>query len=221
MTAMGSERQPKDRQRAKFERKAGRRAPYDRLLIVCEGTKTEPNYFDEIRQFYRLSSANIVVRPSEYGTQPQKIVSYAYDFCREKNNRWEKVFCVFDRDDHPNFENAIKSAMKKNLKNDQGQNILFYAIPSVPCFELWLYLHFRAITTEISRFDLLKKLKEYIPGYEKGAECLFARTKAELATAYTNIAHLAQNRNGSRIQNPFTAVDEVVKNLTKLAEHRP
>jgi hypothetical protein len=193
--------------------------PYDRLLIVCEGTKTEPNYFNEIRQFYRLSSANIKILPSEYGTQPQKVVDYAYDYCQLRNT-WEKVFCVFDRDDHPNFENAIKSASAKDLKltNDQGERIRFYAIPSVPCFELWLYLHFNEITTEILRSDLLKMLKKHMPEYEKNAESLFVRTKAELTSAYKNAECLADNREGSRIRNPFTAVGEVVKDLMKLTE---
>jgi hypothetical protein len=215
---MGRDNQSKDRQKARLERKTGRREPYDRLLIVCEGTQTEPNYFNEIRQFYRLSSANIAILPSD-GTQPQKVVDYACD-CLRKNNKWEKVFCVFDRDDHPHFENAIKSAMAKNgqLTNDQGEKIQFSAIPSVPCFELWLYLHFSEMTTEISRFDLLQRLKEYMPAYDKSAEGHFARTKANLAAAYENAERLAQNRNGTKIQNPFTAVDEVVKDLMKLAK---
>jgi hypothetical protein len=219
MPTMGRDNQPKDRQRASLERKTGRRMPYDRLLIVCEGTQTEPNYFNEIRRFYRLSSANIAILPSKYGTQPQKVVDYACDYC-QKNNRWEKVFCVFDRDEHPNFENAIESASAKSqqLINDQGERIYFYAIPSVPCFELWLYLHFNKITTEVSRSDLLKRLKKYMPAYEKGGEGHFVRTEAKLTTAYKNAERLKQNRNGSKIQNPFTAVDEVVKDLMKLAE---
>ena len=69
---MGLDNQPKDRQRRRIERKMGRRKEYDRLLIVCEGEETEPNYFNEIRQRYRLSSANVLAIPSEYGTQPQK-----------------------------------------------------------------------------------------------------------------------------------------------------
>jgi hypothetical protein len=217
---MGRDNQPKDRQKTSLERKTGKRMPYDRLLIVCEGTQTEPNYFNEIRQFYKLSSANIAVLPSKYGTQPQQVVDYACDCCR-KNNKWEKVFCVFDRDDHTNFENAIKSAAAKNgqFTNDQGEKIQFYAVPSVPCFELWLYLHFSEITIEILRPDLLQRLERHMPAYNKSAEGHFAQTKANLTTAYKNAERLARNRNGSKIQNPFTAVDEVVKDLMKLAEH--
>jgi len=216
---MGRDSQPKNRQRLHLERKNGRRAPYDRLLIVCEGKKTEPNYFNEIRQNYRLASTNVLAIPSDYGTQPQQVVDYAYNYC-EGNDKWEKVFCVFDRDDHLNFSYAIKSAMAKDrkLKNDQGERIRFYAIPSVPRFELWLFLHFEGITAEISRFDLLKKLKKHMPEYDKSEGDHFATTKGRLETAHTNASKLSQNRNGSQVQNPFTAVDEVVRALMKLAE---
>lgn len=74
---MARENSPKNRQRAELERKQNKRASYDRILIVCEGEKTEPLYFDEIRQFYRLSTTNIKVRQSDYGTQPQKVVDFA------------------------------------------------------------------------------------------------------------------------------------------------
>jgi len=216
---MGRDNQPKSRQRRRIERKIGRREPYDRLLIVCEGEKTEPDYFNEIRQYHKLSSANVLAIPSEYGTLPQQIVDYARDYCK-KDNRWEKVFCVFDEDAHPNFTNAIESIMakKRKLKNDQGKGIEFYAIPSAPCFELWLFLHFKLHTAKISRFDLLKKLKKRLLDYEKGGGYHFVATKDRLETAYTNVKQLSQNRKGPQVQNPFTAVDEVVKALMKLAE---
>ena len=218
---MGRDDQPKDRQRQRLERKINRRKPYDRLLIVCEGEKTEPNYFNEIRKRRRLSSVNVKVVHSD-GTQPQKVVDSVDKYCNKNDNKWEKVFCVFDRDNHPNFTNAIKSAMSKDrkLKNDQGAEIRFCAIPSDPCFELWLLLHFEGITAAILGPDLLKRLKkeEYMPKYEKSEGDHFAKTENRLETAYKNTSRLSQNREGSRVQNPFTAVDEVVKALMELAE---
>lgn len=35
----------KARPPSSFQRRAARRAPYAKVLIVCEGEKTEPNYF--------------------------------------------------------------------------------------------------------------------------------------------------------------------------------
>ena len=56
---MGRDNSPKERQRRQLERKLSRRAGYDRMLIVSEGSKTEPNYFSEMRAEYRLHSANV------------------------------------------------------------------------------------------------------------------------------------------------------------------
>jgi hypothetical protein len=217
---MGRDNQPKDRQRRKIERKTGWRAPYDRILIVTEGSKTEPNYFTEIRTKYRLATANIEIINSEYGTLPQQIVDYAYDHCNQ-NNKWESVFCVFDEDDHLNFNNAITSAMAKDkkLKNDQGEKINFYAIPSLPCFELWLLLHFERITISIERYDVYKRLKKYIPVYDKG-EGHFIKTESFLGTAFKNANEISKNRNGQYVKNPYTGVYEVVNVLMKLAESR-
>lgn len=47
---MGKDNQPKHRQAARdLKRRAAVRQPYERLLIVCEGEKTEPQYLREIQ----------------------------------------------------------------------------------------------------------------------------------------------------------------------------
>ena len=74
---MARDNSPQERQRQQLARKLERRASYDRILIVCEGSKTEPNYLREIRAYYRLRSANVVVRPSESGTAPLQVVECA------------------------------------------------------------------------------------------------------------------------------------------------
>lgn len=35
------------------------RGEYPRILIVCEGAKTEPNYFKAARDKYQLKTANV------------------------------------------------------------------------------------------------------------------------------------------------------------------
>ena len=61
---MGQDNQAKVRQLRREESKKKIDA-YDRILIVTEGKKTEPNYFQEIKFFYKLSSANVQCRYSE------------------------------------------------------------------------------------------------------------------------------------------------------------
>ena len=64
---------------ADYARRGPAREPYDLVLIVCEGTKTEPFYFDGLRVAERLSSANIKVTPA-VGSDPMSIVQYAERF---------------------------------------------------------------------------------------------------------------------------------------------
>lgn len=74
---MGRDNSPRERQKRKLERKAGRRASYDRILIVTEGSVTEPYYFREIRSTFRLQTANVQVLPGGDGTAPVQVVNYA------------------------------------------------------------------------------------------------------------------------------------------------
>ena len=114
---MARDNSPKERQRQQLERKLARRDSYDRILIVSEGSKTEPNYFGEIRQAYRLHTANVEVRPSELGTAPIQVVQYArelFEFGDKHKNiqprAFEQVYAVFDRDDHGSYFPASPAA---------------------------------------------------------------------------------------------------------------
>lgn len=50
---MARDTSPKERQQKQLERKQGRRASYDRILIVSEGSKTEPNYLKARTIFFQ------------------------------------------------------------------------------------------------------------------------------------------------------------------------
>lgn len=222
---MARDNSPKERQRKQLERKLGRRASYDRILIVSEGSKTEPNYFREIRSAYRLHTANVEVQPSGLGTAPIQVVQYAQALFengdRHKNiqcRAFEKVYAVFDRDDHESYYEALALAesLDGRLKNDVKQAITFRAITSVPSFELWLLLHFEDIRAPLHRNEVLRRLRSHIPGYEKGAGNAFAFTKAHLDMATQRADALAERYNPRTEPEPFTAIVELVKLLVDL-----
>lgn len=214
---MGRENHPRFRQKQKLERKKAKRAPYDRILIVCEGSKTEPKYFEEIRKFYKLQTANLRIMPSEYGTAPQQVINFAVDELK-KTLEWEQVFCVFDRDDHFNFDNALSSAEAQNNKfmNDSEESIQFTAIPSIPCFELWLLLHFKSISREMHRNKVIHELKCKLPNYKKGMDGHFLCTRDRLQTAFENADSLISQCSRDVIKNPYTQVGKLVKILMEL-----
>jgi hypothetical protein len=223
---MARDNSPSDRQRRQLERKEGRRASYDRILIVSEGSKTEPNYFKEIRSAYRLHTANVEVQPSELGTAPIQVVQYAKDLFEQGDRHkkiqiraFDKVYAVFDRDDHNSYFDALELAksLDGKLKNDAKQFIIFRAIASVPSFELWLLLHFEDIQAPLHRNEVMRRLKLYIPHYEKGAGRAFEITKQHLVDiALPRAERLATKFTAYSDPEPYTAIAELIKLLTTL-----
>lgn len=222
---MGKDSQPKERQRKQLERKLNQRASYDRVLIVSEGSKTEPLYFSEIKSAYRLHTANIEITHCQTGTSPIQVVEYAHDLFingnphkRIQQRAFEKVFAVFDRDDHGSYYNALDKAGSLNgkLHNDLRKAIQFQAIASIPCFELWILLHFEEIVAPIHRDEVMARLRQYMPEYRKGKSGIFADTSSDLPKAIKNAEQLAQEHNPYTDPNPYTGVVELVKQLTKL-----
>lgn len=222
---MARNRAPQERQQAQLQRKINRRASYDRILIVSEGSKTEPNYFHEIRIKHRLHTANLQVRPSELGTAPIQVVQYAHTlFERGDRHRsiqpraFEHIYAVFDRDDHPSYVEALRLAesLDRSLKNDAKQLVRFRAIASVPSFELWLLLHFQDIQAPIHRDEVMRRLKQHLRGYEKGAPCTFAQTCEHLDIALARAGALAAKYSAEDAPQPYTAIHELVRLLTHL-----
>ena len=221
---MGRDNQPKERQRKGLERKREHgRAPCDRILIVSEGRKTEPQYFDEIRRWFRLPVRNVTALASELGTNPVQVVQYAktlFEHGDLKKNieprSFERVFAVFDRDEHGGYFDALcqAKALDLKLKNDEKRRIHFKAISSVPCFELWLLLHYEDIRVPIERDEAIRRLKQHIPGYTKGMNNVFATTHCYLETAIRRAEALTNHFNACT--GPFTHVAELVRLLTEL-----
>lgn len=222
---MGRDNSPKERQRRQLERKLNRRASYDRILIVSEGSKTEPNYFQEIRAEYRLHSANVEVQPGALGTEPLQVVDYARELFengdRHKGIRprvFEQVYAVFDRDDHRTYHNALERAraLDGRLRNDLKRPVKFAAIPSRPSFEFWLLLHFEDVRHLIHRDEAMQRLKRYLPDYEKGCGKAFAETKPGLQSAIGRARALVQRVDPADDREPYTGIVDLVELLINL-----
>ena len=223
---MGQDNQPKHRQKARdLKRRAAQQAPYKRLLIVCEGEKTEPLYFGEIRAEYRLSTANVQVWPSAFGTEPLQVVECAEQLFlkgdRQKGiipRAFDEVCAVFDRDDHLTYPQALAkaAALNKKLKNDTGERIPFRAIASVPCFELWLLLHFMDVHVPIHRNKVYERLKEYLSGYDKGQRGHWTATKGRLDQAMSRAQERAALTTAHNGAEPYTDIHQLVSDLIHL-----
>jgi len=218
---MGRDNSPKIRRLADLARRQAQRATYDRILLVCEGSKTEPNYLREIRQTYRLHTANVVIHPSELGTAPIQVVQYAKELLENghthkhlKAGAFERAYV--DRDEHESFFEALRLVESLNGKilNDNKHPIVFEAIVSIPSFELWLLLHFEDIQHTIHRNEVLKRLKHYIPKYDKSMINIFSLTKNKLDIAHQRAQLLSKQKTDGAL--PYTDISKLIFILTDL-----
>lgn len=208
---------PRARSGRGLRRRDPKRPPYSRILIVCEGAKTEVNYFEEVRQEARLPSVHPRVIHSPLGTEPQQVVQGAKEKFLE-SREYDQVYAVFDRDQHRTYANAISmaQALDRKMKNDEKKLVCFKSIVSVPCFELWLLLHFRDVMAPIPRDEALRLLRLYLPRYQKGNNDTYAATLANLAVAIQRAAALKQRFERLPGTDPYTDVHELVNVLKSL-----
>lgn len=193
------------------------REPYDVVLIVCEGQKTEPSYFRSLIKELRLSSANVKIVGEECGSSPATLVDFAVDELAASDG-YDRVFCVFDRDSHPDFEKARDRCHSLRQKKN-GKVIPFEAITSNPCFEYWLLLHLLetfkpyAATGSKSVGDLvLRELKVLLKDYQKGNASTFDRLREGLDLAIQR----AKRGRQMDLENPSTNVDVLVEYLREV-----
>lgn len=167
------------------------------------------------------------MQPGQLGTAPFQVVDYAKQLFKKgdvhkdiRPKSFDQVYAVFDRDEHDSYLEALNLAksLDGKLRNDDRQPVRFKAIASIPCFELWLLLHYEDIQAPIHRDHVTARLKKHIPGYDKGAGGAFATTRGWLATATQQAQTLAAKFNAYTDPEPFTALDELVTLLTTLRD---
>jgi len=223
---MGRDNQPRTRQKKQLERKQAKVDQFDRILIVSEGSKTEPNYVQEILSYYRIPSASYCILPSQYGTSPKQVVEFAFDTFSYGDARqriapldFERVYVIFDRDEHKSYNEALKLIEDINGEpciNKDGKVIIFNAIVSVPNFEMWLLLHFKLVHGPVSRQEVIRDLKKYLKDYAKGKAGYFDVTRHLLPIAYKNAKILSKTNNASAGDMPYTNMGDLVEYLINI-----
>ncbi|EPJ43909.1 MAG: csm2 protein [Osedax symbiont Rs1] len=202
-----------------LERRKAKRATYQKVLIVCEGEKTEPNYFKELVAYYQLNTANVEIDGS-CGSSPKNVLIKALELYSIEENRgdpFDRVYCVFDKDTHSTFGDTVTT-----INNHKPRDIFFHA-SSVPCFEFWLILHFNPTTKPYeptgknSAADLvIRDLKQYIPGYKKGDAGIFKQLHPQTEFAKANAIRVNRQAKQSNTDNPSTHIIDLIHYLQNL-----
>ena len=134
-------------------RKQGTRDQIVRFLIVCEGEKTEPNYF---KAFTERWSEVKEIKVTGCGCSTCQLIIEAKKL-REKLERermvpFDRVWLVFDKDDFKDFNKAIADAKK------EGMNCAW----SNQAFELWYVLHFQYLDTGVDRKQYIEMIEDKV-----------------------------------------------------------
>ncbi|MCL1883291.1 MAG: RloB family protein [Defluviitaleaceae bacterium] len=201
-----------------------KRTPHPVVIIVCEGAKTEPTYFEKFKK--RDKPLRIEIVKGAKGTSYQAVINMAVE-AKEKHvgnteTKWT-VWCVSDVDADPN------TPYSQSSKNDQLSEYAkeaavrgFNVALSNPCFEIWFLLHFTYTTGHLQNYDaVVKKLfaSEYLPGYQKNSD-IFGVLADKQDTAINHakklkVYHAEQGRVDYMdcSANPYTNVWEIVESL--------
>jgi hypothetical protein len=196
----------KGKSQAYKKRPVGNREIRKRFLLICEGTKTEPAYFEKFK------TNKVVIEIEGMARDPQKLVKTAIearDKAKKDTEEFDEVWCVFDRDDVPiqDFNAALSQAAAHDIQ----------VAYSNEAFELWYVLHFEYLNTGIPRKDYQAKIAKYLglPSYCKNDSQMYDRLKPHQGTAIDNAIRLLdsyQPPNPAK-DNPSTTVHFLVKAL--------
>ncbi|KKL20364.1 hypothetical protein LCGC14_2456210, partial [marine sediment metagenome] len=87
--------------------------PKESVLIVCEGGKTEPQYFELIGRrlglIGRYTHVEVAIKGEQCGSAPKSVVYFALQLRDEREEKaskstitrkFDRVYCVIDRDKH-------------------------------------------------------------------------------------------------------------------------
>jgi len=194
------------------EREAKQRAEQVRVLLVNEGSKTEPNYFVE---FFRLDGGSRVepFATRDHNTSPTALLNQAKEIL-SKDSDFDLAFVVGDRDEFPDFEQARNAA---NQINTQPKIRYIY---SDPCFELWLVLHFVLWDAPVDRHAIRAELEGHMDAYSKGDTSIARQIYERTDEAIENAKALRQRMEKSGSTCPSTLVDQLVEEVREAAAQK-
>lgn len=196
-------------------RRVGKRVPNRRFTLFCEGRNTEPAYFYALATQFQGTIVKIAIVPA--AGVPMTIAKKAADAKtppRRKKDSYEEndeVWAVFDRDEHPNYDQAVRLCKDKRIGIARSD----------PCFEVWLLLHFQDYDRPDHRRDVQKMLQDRCPEYDanggKVPNC--HRLLAQLAEAEQRAERqlAARANEGNAFGPPSTTVFHLTRAIAEAA----
>jgi hypothetical protein len=207
---------------AKQVKKSTSRELVSYFLIVCEGEKTEPNYFKSFPK--KVGKIIYDIEFEGGGISTIKVVEKAIELRDKSKQKYDRVWAVFDRDSFKanSFNSAILKASANNIK----------CAWSNEAFELWYLLHFNNRVTAMKRTEYEKAIEEAVNEKlgKKNHKFKYKKNSREMYTLLSKIGsqalaikwakELANSISGEQFANynPQTMVFKLVEELNGKSE---
>lgn len=184
------------------------REPLQRFLIVCEGEKTEPTYF----QAFHVPSV-ITVKVEGLARDPLTLVERAYTLY--DHDKYDQVWCVFDKDEvlPDRFNQALAMAKRRVIQ----------VAYSNQAFELWFLLHFHYCDVALARHDYIDRLTRQLERpYEKNDPTLYQELLPKQEDAIRNAERLLgqYNPQNPAADDPSTTVYRLIQELNRFTQDK-
>ncbi|MGA9824341.1 MAG: RloB family protein [Methylocystis sp.] len=210
------------RRDADLGRAKATRAPRRRFIIYCEGENTEPGYLVALqRSFGRDALIELEVIPTghpmpvaERAATRAKTEGVARGSRTRKDSfeEGDQIWAVFDRDEHPNFDEAVALCASKSVRVGRSN----------PCFEVWLILHEEDYHRPDDHHGVCRHLRELRPEYDPhGAKvCNWSELIARVEEAERRAARQLEQRaqQGAPHGRPSTTVGHLTAAIRAAAE---
>ncbi|MFH1665459.1 MAG: RloB family protein [Candidatus Omnitrophota bacterium] len=192
-----------------YKRRISDRKLRTKILLVCEGGKTEPKYFRK----FPVDKEVLEVTISGEGKNTDSLVESAIEKKKKAEydgEPYNQVWCIFDKDSfsHDKFNRAIILAENNKIK----------VAYSNEAFELWYLLHFHYFDTGINRAEYYVKLNALLEKtYEKSADDIYGvlRGKQKYAIRHATKLFSSYPSCNPYKNNPSTTVFRLVQELNK------
>ena len=202
--------------RDSLKRRPATREPRRRFTLFCEGSKTEPGYFDAVKVRHR--DAMIEVNIVAAGAVPMTLATQAVEARKARIKRGDshesddEIWIVVDRDTHPNFDKAMELCRVGGVK----------VARSNPCFELWLILHYEHYDRPGTNKDVQRHFQTLCKVYQrskgKQADCAPLLGKIEEAERRATKQLQARERDSKPFHPPSTTVGHLTAAMRIAAE---
>lgn len=191
----------------------------ERFLVVTEGTKTEPYYFEGFRK--RINAGYhgeyVTLRVCGVGDNTVSLFERAKAIAIADPDGFTQVWVVYDKDSFPSRD---FNAVAERCVSASDGSVVYHAAWTNEAFELWYILHFAYVDSALDRGSyepiLTRHLRaEGLGKYEKNRADMFDILEDRMSAAISNAERLEESNRGvtPADSNPGTAVHLLVKEL--------